>query len=305
MPLNIVPGGLPQANTYVPMLYTAKTISAHLETTVFKAIVNTKYENEFSYGDTLTIPYGMKSTVKEYTIGQDIDFERPTTETTTFTIDKGLYVAAVVDDVQDKQSMLDRMSEWSKHNGHQFARAQDIQILNDVAIDADAFNRGVTAGKESGSFNLGATGSPVSITPANIIDFIADCNTVLKEQSVSGDTFLLLPNLFVNMLYKALGSNSYYDGAKQVLENGKIPVSLSGFKIYETQGILPVNDPSGVKAYSILFGTTNAITYAVQMNKTSSGVPIERFEKVQKQLMIYGYKVIVPEELGVLYAYKG
>lgn len=301
-----VPGSVPHGDIYSPMLYASKTLKVHLETTVFNAIVNRTYESEFKkYGDKITIPYGFKPTAKTYTVDQKIDPENIRIESTEFEIDKGLYISARVNDVQEKQSMLSLMDEWAKHGGWSLANAQDLQILADVHVDADASNRGITAGVESHSYNLGATNAPRAITVANIISVIQDCASVLDEQVVTGERFMVMPHLFVNMLQKALDSEGYFKQAEMVLKNGELPGMLGGFKIYKTNNVKPVLDPSGPQAYNILFGTKDAITYAVQLDKTVDSVPSDNpFSKIRSQLMVYGYKVLIPVELGVLYACK-
>lgn len=49
-------------------------------------------------------------------------------------------------------------------------------------IDACAeFNRGYTAGKKSGMFNLGASGMPIMLVAENILDYFCDMQSVMDE----------------------------------------------------------------------------------------------------------------------------
>ena len=63
----------------------------------------------------------------------------------------------------------------------------DTETLAFLVGKAIATNRGATAGRLSANINLGTSGAPVVITPANVIDYIVDHGIVLDEANCPGN----------------------------------------------------------------------------------------------------------------------
>ena len=86
-------------------------------------------------------------------------------------------------------------------------RKIDQRVLTDILPGIGAFNKGATAGEQSASFNLGTTGSPLTVTKdgaggtTSVIDLIVDMGTVLDEANApEADRFLVSPDFVRGML---------------------------------------------------------------------------------------------------------
>lgn len=306
MALPILNGGTPRSKLDYRLLYAGQALKAHFATSITPAITNTKYEKDFSYGDTIQINREIKGSVKDLGINQTIENESVEITSTTFEISKACYVSVKLDKIQEKQSSTNLMEAWSQHNGKQFALHQDKQLLADVPLDAHVDNQGITAGKDSHAYNLGATGNPFSLTPSNILYKLADISAVLREQHVAGEElWIALPTVFINMLEKAISDKSVYSYGDNTLKHGLMSKSsFYGLKVYRADQLSSVIDGAD-KCYNIIAGTKNAITFAKTIDLFEEGKSEDMFSRWRRQAMVYDYKVLVPEELALLYAKVG
>jgi hypothetical protein len=186
--------------------------------------------------------------------------------------------------------------------------AVDADVLSGVNGDADSHNYGATAGKITSGFNLGASGSPVQLTKSNILDYIVDCGTVLDENDVPEEgRWMVLPAWVGGMLKKSdVKDASMMGDPKSIVRTGLIG-GIDRFVVYGSNNIETVaaaTDASGFLCFNALFGTRDAISFAAQLTKTESLRSTESFDTIVRGLMVYGYKVVKGQALGVLYCRK-
>jgi len=169
----------------IPEIWSGKILVKFYKSTVFGEIANTDYEGEISdMGDTVHIRTTPSISIKDYSKGQQLDYENPEPDLVDLVIDKGKYWAFTSDDVDKYQSDYDYVEDWTQDASEQLKIKIDSDILANIYADADAANKGNNAGAESGSIDLGATGSPVLLDKSNIVDYLVDMGTVLDEQNV-------------------------------------------------------------------------------------------------------------------------
>jgi hypothetical protein len=213
------------------------------------------------------------------------------------------------DDIDAYQSDIKLMNTFSADAAEQMKIAIDSDVLDTICADyatvgtIPAANQGATAGVISSSYNLGAaaTDAPVQITKANVLEYIVDCGTVLDEQNVpESGRWLLIPSWFANLIKKSdLKDASMTGEGSAVIRNGRLGI-LDRFTLYQSNNLYTDNTHN----YFCLFGTNSAITFASQMTKMETLRAESTFGDLVRGLNVYGFKVVVPQALGLLYCEK-
>ena len=98
-----------------------------------------------------------------------------------------VYLIHLLDDIDELQSDIGLMKEFSAAAARDLENAIDVDCLSTWAAGASADNVGDTAGVQTGSIVLGTSGAGngVAITggeSGNAVDFIMSCNQVLDEE---------------------------------------------------------------------------------------------------------------------------
>ena len=276
------------------------------KSTVFAAICNTDYQGEIkNMGDTVIIRQIGNVTINDYVAGQKLNYERLESTALELLIDKGHYFAFTCDDVLAYQSDIKLMNEWSKDAAEQMKIHIDGKVLEYIAygpsgtFQGSSSNAGTTAGAVSSSYNLGATATPVQITKANVLEYIADMNGVLDEQNLGEDgRWAVIPSWMTNLLLKSDIKDSSMTGVESTLPNGRIG-KIYGMTLYKSNNLY-----NSTTTYYIPFGTDLASTFATQITKMESLRAESTFGDLVRGLNVYGYKVVKPEALGLLVAKK-
>ncbi len=189
------------SGNFIPEIWSGKLIENFYDATVLAAISNTDYEGEIRrMGDTVNIRTQPNITIRDYVKGQNLTVENPDAPKLQLVIDKGDYFACVEDDIDRIQSDVKLMDMWSKDASEQMKIKIDQRVLTDLLPGIAAANKGATAGQQSAAFNLGTTGSPLTVTKDGagsttpVVDLIVDMGTVLDEANVpESDRFLVIP----------------------------------------------------------------------------------------------------------------
>lgn len=294
------------SGVYIPEIWSLKTLVKFYKATVFGEIANTDYESEIKkFGDTVHIRTIPDITIRDYSLGQQLTYERPQGSKVSLLIDKGKYYAMSINMVEMAQADISYVNKWTDDAGEQLKIAIDSDILSNIYTDAHASNAGATAGVNSGAYNMGASGAPVGLDKTNIIDFIVDMGSVLDEQNVPGPgRWLLLPPLFCGMIKKSdLKDASMTGDAVSPVRNGRLGM-IDRFTIYATNQIATTADGSGATAYNIMAGTKAAVTFASQLIDNETLKNPTDFGDLMRGLQVYGYETIKSEALVHGYVYK-
>jgi len=297
------------ASRFIPELWAGKLIEKFYMSTIWAAISNTNYEGLIKdQGDTVIIRNTPTLTINDYQKGQKLNYERPETTAIELLIDKGKYFAFTCDDIDAYQSDVKLMNVFSDDAAEQMKIAIDSEVLDNLTpigtTDLHASNIGATAGHLSAGFNLGASGAPVQITKSNVLEYIVDCGTVLDEENVpETGRWIVIPAWFANLLSKSdLKDASMLGESSTILRNGRIGI-IDRFTVYRSNNLYSVADGS-FTAYSVPFGTNAAITFAAQMTKMETLRAESTFGDLVRGLNVFGYKIVKPEALGILYCRK-
>lgn len=290
---------------FIPELWAGELVEKFYAATVFGDIANTKYEGQIKkFGDKVTIRTNPDITIRDYKKGQKLVYENPESPAVELNIDKGKYFGCVCDNVDAYQSDVSKLSDWAQDASEQMKIEIDTGILGDIYADAHASNKGATAGVKSAGFNLGVTGTPIGITKGTILDYIVDCGTVLDEQSMpESDRWMVIPAWMAGMILKSdLKDASLSGDSQSTLRNGRIG-QIDRFMLYISNNLTAVTD-GAYSCYNIMFGHKSALTFASQLTETDSLKAESTFGQLIRGLQVYGYEVIKPESMGVLYGYK-
>ena len=294
------------AGTFIPELWSGKLIEKFYDATVLAQIANTDYEGEIKdQGDTVHIRTVPSITIRDYQRGMTLQTERPDAPIVDLTIDYAKYFNAECDDVSKVQSDIGLLDLWSQDASEQMKIAIDGSVLNNIAPDAAAANRGATAGRISQNINLGVTGSPVALTSANIIDFIVDLGLVLDEQNVPETArWLVLPGWMAALIKKSeIREASISGGDDSLYRNGRLGM-IDNFTLYKSNVLTAVTDGS-YKCFRPLAGHKAALTFASQMTKMETLRSPDSFADRIRGLQVYGFKVVNNVALASAYVRKG
>ena len=282
---------------YVPVIFSGKLLTKFYAASALAAVSNTEYEGEIKkFGDTVKIRQTPDITIRDYQKGQVLSNEQPETTSQDLLIDKGKYWSFVTDDVDDAQTDIKNyVGTWTEDASKQMVITVETEVYADISGDEHASNSGVAAGAISGDYDLGSVSVPVVITRTNIIEKIVEFGAVLDEQNIPSDNrFLILPVWMVALLKTSDLKQAYLTGDdKSPIRNGMIGM-IDRFMIY-TSNLL--NDPGTYT--EVLFGHKKALTFATQITKTKVQDNPDGFGMLYRGLQVYGYKVILPEALGL------
>ena len=293
-----VTGGRPDyTGNFIPEIWSGKLIENFYDATVLSAISNTDYEGEIkNMGDTVNIRTTPELTIQTYVKGQTLSVENPDKAKLQLIIDKGEYFAAVEDDVDQVQSDVNMMDQWSKDASERMKIKIDTRVLTDMLTDVHASNKGQTAGRISGNIDLGVAGTPEALTTSNVIGKIVDMGTVLDEANCpESDRFMVIPAKMGGLMKQSdLKDASITGDGSSPLRNGRLGM-IDRFTVYVSHNLYK----SGTE-FSVIAGHKMGFTFASQMTNMETIRSETTFGNIIRGLQVYGYKVVKPEALATL-----
>lgn len=297
----VAPGRPDYSGNFIPEIWSGKLIENFYDATVLSAISNTDYEGEIRrMGDTVNIRTQPNITIREYVKGQNLVVENPDSPKLQLLIDKGEYFSCIEDDIDRVQSDVKLMDMWSKDASEQMKVKIDQRVLTDMLPDIAAANKGATAGQQSAAFNLGTTGSPLTVTKDGasattpVVDLIVDMGTVLDEANVpESDRYLVIPARMAGLIKKSeLKDASLTGDSTSPVRNGRLGM-IDRFTLYVSHNLSVSSGKT-----SIIAGHKMGFTFASQMTEMETLRAQSTFGNIVRGLQVYGYKVVKPEALA-------
>ena len=295
------------ANSYFPLLYGKKVLYDFYEQTIGKELCNTDYDSLFKSGGqqvkirmapkiTTNTTYGGSTEGK----GSTIVYEAPSHDSTYLTIDKSLYQAIAIDDIDKVQSDVDLFNMDVESGRKSLQEALDQSILTAIQGGALAtYNKGVAAGLVSGNINLGTdtTTAYIGVDRTNALDKIVELCQVLAEQNVSDDITIVIPSWYETRLKLSdLKAADFTGDSTGTVRNGLLG-SINGAKVYRSNNLI-----KGTNAFPVIATTKMASSFAAQLSKTDQ-LPIpDSFGTYWRTLFVYGIRVVRPEGVATMYA---
>ena len=273
---------------FIPEVWSNQILASLLDQVVAEQICNTDYEGEISqYGDVVKINEIGDITISDYTPGSTsaITPQLLSDAQKELRINKSKMFSFWVDDVAKAQSKPKVMPEAMR----KAANAMAVQIDKDfAALHTDA---GLVAG--------GTSGTGQDITSTNVLKYISIAAQKLDENNVpyDGTRWMFVPPWFHQKLILA---KIALDTSNSALFNNAFLGSFYGFNIFMSNNVVN-GTPAGNNA-RILFGYRGSISLARQLTNLEAVRPSFYFRDMVKGLMLYGLKVVRPNQTGVLYA---
>ncbi len=292
----VSPGRPDYSGNFIPEIWSGKLIENFYDATVLSAISNTDYEGEIrQMGDTVNIRTTPEITIKTYVKGQTLAVENPDKAKMQLVIDKGEYFACVEDDVDQVQSDIALMDQWSKDASERMKIKIDQRVLTDMLTDVSASNKGQTAGAISGNIDLGVAGTPEALTKSNVIDLLINMGTVLDEaNSPEQDRFVIIPAKMAGLIKQSdLKDASITGDGSSPLRNGRLGM-IDRFTVFVSHNL---KKTSGGE-FSVIGGHKMGFTFASQMTNMETIRSETTFGNIIRGLQVYGYKVTKPEALA-------
>lgn len=298
MAFPVSPGAAAYTGNFIPEIWASKLIVNFYDATVLSAISNTDYEGEIkNMGDTVNIRTTPELNIRSYEKGMNLQVERPDKPKIQLIIDQGEYFAAVEDDVDKIQADIDLLNTWSRDASERMKIKIDSNVIPGSLSGVAAANQGATAGRLSAAYNLGTSGSPVTLTRTNVLDYIVDVGTVLDEANCpEQDRYMVIPAWMAGMIKKSdLKDASLTGDSVTPLRNGRLGM-IDRFTLYLSHNLYK----SGT-TFGVLAGHKMGLTFASQMTQMETIRSETTFGTIIRGLQVYGYKVVKPEALSILY----
>lgn len=297
---------------FIPDVWSGKMQVKFYLATCLSEITNNDWEGEIKdTGDVVIIRSIANITISNYTKGQTLTSQVPTSTPISLNIDKGKYFQVVLDDVDATQADLKLMNSFTDDAGEQMKISIEKEVFgNDsnvgVRDSAAAANKGNSAGAISANIRLGVTGAtnPCYISKAavgvgdgtstaakSVIDHIADIGQVLDEQNVpETGRWMVISSAIANRIKKSELKQTYLTGDDtSPIRNGKLGI-IDRFTLYLSNNMYK----SGAEQ-TIFAGTRDAISFASQLTKVETLRSTATFGDIVRGLNVFGYTVTKPE----------
>jgi hypothetical protein len=327
------------ASGFIPEIWSGKLIEKFYAATVLAAISNTDYEGEIkSYGDRVKIRTKPTLLINQYLANGDLALQRPTGSFVELTIDQGLYFAAILDDVIEKQSDINNLSIWADDASEQMKIAVDTDILSFLrtnimvpptpvppgavvplnattsAAPGAPSNWGATAGNISGNINLGTTAAPIATVGRNpatgqveIIDVILRIGQCLDELNIpETGRWIVMPTWATFQLKRSELREVFVSGDQvSILRNGRFG-QVDRFVIYASN-LLPNGVAGGLAAgvYPIFGGHAHGLTFASQLTNVETIRSERTFGQILRGLQVYGRQILDFKALAMALVVQG
>lgn len=278
---------------FVPEVWSNNLLVALRKTLIYAGpgIVNRDYEGEIAnQGDTVRITSVGRPNIGRYVPGQtQIVPEALNTGQRTLTVDQANYWAFEVDDVDARQAAGTFMPEASDEAGFALADVMD-QYVASHHTEIPQSQRVAPVSVRHGL----DTASEQDFEYRRIYDeILVPLKVRLDELSVPtmGRYAILTPWMHGALIRDARFIENDKAADTSALRNGQVG-RAAGFDILSSNNVPEANGGHVVQA-----GTSAAITFAEQINKTEAFRPESSFADAIKGLALYGSKVVRPDSL--------
>jgi hypothetical protein len=271
---------------------------------VLSAISNTDYEGEIqNFGDRVKIRTKPTITIKDYQADGLLGLDRPSGGSIELYIGVGKYFSLILDDVMEVQSDLNLLSMWSDDAAQQLKITVDRDVLGGIVGQANAKNKGASAGQITGTLNLGIKGTPLAVkgypvlgTDIGILDVLLRLGQVLDEQNIPEvGRWVVMSAAAGRYIKQSELRQAYLSGDPvSMLRNGRLGM-VDRFTIY-ISNLLPssATDATNFAAgeQPVFAGHAHGITFASQISKVETLRSELTFGQILRGLQVYGYQIV-------------
>jgi hypothetical protein len=223
-------------------------------------------------------------------------------------IDTAKYWAFKIDDIDELQSDMALMNEFTSAAAKQLEVAIDTDVLASWSAGAAAANIGATAGAISASLSMGTAGAGNGRAisggeSGTALDFILDAGQVLDEQNIPDQgRFIVLPSWYIQKLKSGVLRRADVTGDSTATLRSGVVGMIDKFMVIRSNN-LPWDNTN--KNSTVIFGNKEACTFAMQLTKNETLRIQNSFGEYVRGLAVYGKGVVQPTALGVGIVHNG
>lgn len=276
---------------FIPSIWSGNILSAVRKAQVFTqpGVINRDYEGEIrSAGDRVKVGAIGDVTINSFTKNTDINAPEALTDAQqTLVIDQGKYFNFQVDDVDKAQVRPQLMTEAMARAGYRM-RDQEDQYVASLYTDVPSGN------------TQGSSGSPKTDlgTAGKAYEYLVQFGIDLDETNTPSDgRWAIVPPWFYGKLLLDDRFVKAGTPATDAVLRNAIVGEAAGFTILKSNNV-----SNNGTTYRILAGHPMAWSFAEQIAEVVAYKPERRFADAVKGLLLYGAKVMRPDQLAVLYA---
>jgi len=129
----------------IPEIWTREVRRAREANLVFANLVKKLEAQHVKYGDTIHIPHSSLNTARDKSAGSEVTLDATTESKTDVSIDKHKYLAQLLEDITDSQSIVNQEAEIRWNIGYAIAAAQDTDLGTLVSNASVTQSEGVAA----------------------------------------------------------------------------------------------------------------------------------------------------------------
>ncbi len=270
-----------------PEIWSAQLLRRLNDLLVYRNVCTTEYEREIAgFGDVVKINEIGQINISNYssTSTGALTIQTLSDAQKLLKIDRAKYAAFWIDDVDQAQIKPKVMSDAREQMAWSLANEVDEYLA--------------TLYTEAGIAVDGTTSSGVDITSTNVLKYVA----LIAQKHDEANTpamgrWIVVPPWFA---HKLIMSKIVLDTANTGVLGSGILGNYYGFDIYVSNNVV---HQSSTDRASIMSGYMGSIALATQVLKTATESTITiGFKTLVKSLLVYGAKVLRPNNLGVLFA---
>lgn len=264
---------------FKPQIWSATILRTNEDNLIAQKICNTDGVGEIKQkGDTVYFAGLADPTVNPYT--GSISYEDLQDAGVSLVVDQANYFAFKVGDIDKAQAQADLKNSQATRASYQLKKTCDSYILGKYA---DAGNV------------VDSSGSPISVTSANIISVLGQAAQKLQENNVPENGIYMVAPPWVQLKLKMAGiAFSINEGI-----NGTGGVAWTkelGFDLYITNQVVNTGSVA-VPVSHLMAGSKNAMVYAEQVLDTEALRLQDSFSDAVRGLHVFGHKIVKPNEL--------
>jgi len=272
---------------FIPEIWSGRLLARLNDNLVYRNVCNTEYEGDIrSYGDVVKISELGTITINSYsatstgalTVQQLSDAQKE------LRVNQSKYFAFWLDDQDNAQTNPKLLGAALDQAAWSWANNIDEHIAGFYG------QAGVAVGGNS------TTG--VDVTSTNVLKYLSLAQQKLDETNTPQGRWIVVPPWFQQKM--TLAGITLDTANSALLGAGYIGRTFYGFDVYVSNNVYQA---SGTDRAAIMCGYRGSIALAVQVITTrqeSSGTI--GFKTLVKGLVVYGAKVVRPNNLGILWA---
>lgn len=316
-------GGQNVLTRWVPELYHPLFMEVFHDKLFMNLLCNRDYEGTIkSKGDKVWLRKLPKVKTFKYTKGMVLPHMELEADAQSFEVNRALAWAFKIETI-DKllTDMKNGTSAISAEFDKQLAEDIETEFFASIYPDCDQYNQGETAGRKSGSYDIGSTSNPLGIFrdsqstahKSSAIDAVATCAATLEEQpgGMGDNPWIVIPvTMGLRIQTGELRNASVSGDGTSLLRKGvKHLGELAGFQVY-TSNLVPftaqtVGGVENTKCHKVIFGDRKAITYADQITESETKGIENGFGEKFQALHTYDWKAVQPTRFGTMNCYMG